>query len=130
VALRVLDEPALFAHADRRGGAGQDAGVDPDDADPAAVEQAEPGDHRVAGDVLGGAPLGQRERADLEPRPGVDQQVDPLPHRQPPGRPVPGQAVGTAHRQRLLAPGPERGDAVGHQVGRLGDGHRARLTDG
>ena len=66
-ALGVLDEPALLAHADRRRGAGDGGGVDPDDADPAPVERAEPGDHGVAGHGLLAADLRLGERADLEP---------------------------------------------------------------
>jgi hypothetical protein len=112
----MLDEAALLAHAGRGGRAGKHAGVDADHADPAAVEQTEPGDHGVAGDVLGDPALGQREPADLEPGSRLDQHVDALAHRQPAGCAVPAQALGTAHLQGALATLAQLGDPVGHRA--------------
>ena len=113
-ALGVLDEPALLAHADRRRGAGDDGGVDPDDADPAPVERAEPGDHGVAGHRLLAADLRLGERADLEPGAGVDERGDPLAHRHPPRGPVPGERLLAAHRLGGLPPAGQLVQRLGH----------------
>ena len=97
-----VDQPALLAHADRRRGAGHDARVDADDRDLTTVELAVAGDHGVAGNRLGPPQLGLGQQADLEPRVGIDQPLEPLADGQPPGCVVLGNAVGSAHRQRLV----------------------------
>jgi hypothetical protein len=120
--LPLLDQPALLAHADRRGRAGQCGRVDADQADRAPVHAAEPGDHPVAGHLLPCAPFRLRQQAGLEPGALVEEQRDPLAHRRPAGRAVPAHRLLAAHLERLGVPPPRLGDALAHG-GPSGQGH-------
>jgi hypothetical protein len=126
--LRLLDHPALLAHADRRGRAGQRGRVDADQADRAPVHAAEPGDHPVAGHLLPGAPFRLRQHAGLEPGALVEEQRDPLAHRQPAGPSVPVHRLLAAHLERLGVPPPRLGDALAHGGPCAGQAHAHKLT--
>jgi hypothetical protein len=97
--LRRVDQPALLAHARRRGRTGHDARVDTDHRDLAAVDPAVAGDHRVAGNRPVTAELRLGEQPHLEPGARVDHPFQALADGQPTGCVVLGNAVGSAHRQ-------------------------------